>query len=102
MFTQINDTDLNATNGGVTPKRNIARRQIVNQLNQPFSAIPHNPGRIRTIDITSPSGNIRNHAFFDNRPVPTSTRKKVVAGAVAGIIIAASGTAAILKSEDII
>ena len=31
-----------------------------------------------------------------------STRKKVVAGAVAGIIIAASGTAAILKSEDII
>ena len=101
MFNQITEAKLKDYNGGVTPRGNIARRQIFNQLNQPTSTSLRNPGRIRTIDVTSPSGNVRNHAFLDNRPVPMSTRKKVGAGAAAGII-ATGGTAAILKAEDVI
>ena len=78
--------------GGRSPA--LLRRQIANGLNTTSTQdIISGPGRVRTIDITSPGGRVQRTAYFDNRPTSRNLLKKVGYGLAYGGAATAAGFA---------
>ena len=90
MFTQINDNDLNAANGG--------RKLGWNRL-----PTNHKPSRnrpnMRPGDHITPAGHFRPASPQSNSGMSTGKKAGIGAGAA---IITAAATAGILKAEDVI
>ena len=91
----MKSTNLKTVTGGRSPAS--TRRQIRNALNTTSSRdVFTGPSRIRTIDVTSPNGQVQQNYFFDNRPTGGSKRTaKAVAAGAAVTTISTLGTLAL-------